>query len=173
MTILGLIAGLLTIFAAGFGITLLASRGRSRIHLPETCALAWLLGTGAISLLLWLGGMLLSGSMLLQVVTATALGLAVAGCISMKRQQARLVWPTPRGLIETLLYAIIFLECGMMVYLSLSHGLGWDGLFNWEIKARYAFLNHGVRPASYYSKAGPFKPLPAYPLWLPVPEMWL
>jgi hypothetical protein len=171
--IFGLGAALLTIFAAGFGLTLLASRGRTVISLPVTCALAWLLGTNAISLLLWLGGMLMSGIVLQLSVTVSAVMLAGAGWLAAKRHRARFVWPAPRGLVEWVLGVMIALQCAAILYLCLSHGLGWDGLFNWEIKARYAFLNNGVMPASYYADASRFVTHPAYPLWIPLTELWL
>jgi hypothetical protein len=57
--------------------------------------------------------------------------------------------------------------------LSACAGLGWDGLFNWEIKARYAFLNGGVMPPSYYSDPSWFVTHPGYPLWIPFTELWL
>jgi hypothetical protein len=58
-------------------------------------------------------------------------------------------------------------------YLSFVHTLGWDGLLNWEIKARYAFANGGVLPAAYLSDAGRAFSHPEYPLAIPFTELWL
>ena len=75
MTLLGLSAALFIIFVAGLGVTLIAARRQPALNLAEICALSWLLGTGVISLLLWGGGLFLSGSFLQGSVTVIALGL--------------------------------------------------------------------------------------------------
>ena len=173
VTIVGLLAGFFTLFAAGFGLSLLQFGAAARIQLPQACALSWLFGTGVISLLLWLGGMLVSGPVLQLGVAAIAIGLAVAGYFACKRRQAHFVCPRPQTPVEWLLVAAIVLQCGVMFYLALGHTLGWDGLFNWEIKARYAFFNGGAVPASYYSDATRLTTHPAYPLWIPLTELWL
>ena len=61
---------------------------------------------------------------------------------------------------------------GLVVWLSRLRTLGWDGLFNWEIKARIAFLNGGVIPLDFFSD--PTRPwtLQGYPLLLPLTEAW-
>jgi hypothetical protein len=171
MILLGLLAGLLTLFAAGFGVTLLASRSQSSINLVEAFAASWLLGTGVLSLLLWLASLVLSGFALHLVMVGLAVALATVGWV--RRPPAPFFLPRPGTAIEWLLVGVIVLECGFAFYLSACHGLGWDGLFNWEIKARYAFLNGGVMPSSYYSDPTRFATHPAYPLWIPFTELWL
>jgi len=74
---------------------------------------------------------------------------------------------------EILLGIIVVIEIASVFYLSFVHTLGWDGLLNWEIKARYAFFNGGVIPASYYSSAGRAFSHPEYPLGIPFTELWL
>jgi hypothetical protein len=44
---------------------------------------------------------------------------------------------------------------------------------NWELKARYAFLNHGALPSEYFSGAGRAFTHPAYPLGIPFTELWI
>src|SRR5947199_346084 len=61
ITVLGLLAGYLTLFSAGFGITLLIFRGAPRIDILECCCLSWLFGAGAVSIALWICGIFLSG----------------------------------------------------------------------------------------------------------------
>jgi hypothetical protein len=46
-------------------------------------------------------------------------------------------------------------------------------LFNWELKARYAFLSSGILPQSYYSSPGRAFSHPEYPLAIPFTELWL
>jgi hypothetical protein len=173
MTIFGLAAAYLVLFAAGFGITMLAFRGRPRVNLAEAAGFSWLLGTGVISLALWVGGFVLSGGHLRLAVGAIALLLLVAGCLSAKSGRTRFFFPHPKSLVEWFLTALLVVQCGIMCYAALSHPLGWDGLLNWEIKARYAFLNDGVMPPSYYSDATRQFTHPAYPLWVPLTELWL
>ena len=64
-------------------------------------------------------------------------------------------------------------EIATVFYLSFVHTLGWDGLLNWEIKARYAFANGGVLPAAYFSDTGRAFSHPEYPLAIPFTELWL
>lgn len=172
MTLLGLAAGLLTILAAGFGITTLVT-GRTTMNLLETAALSWLTGTGLVSLLLWCGGALFSGGALRLSVTFGCLALAAFGLFVQRDSRVRGRFPRPRNLFEWLLSAAIGLEFATMFYVSSTNGLGWDGLLNWEVKARYAFLNHGVLPTSYYSDVGRAFMHPGYPLLIPFSELWL
>ena len=78
MTVLGLLAAYSTLFAAGFGIALLLTRA-SPINLIELAALSWLLGVGIVSLLLWLGGIFVSGLVLQLFVTLACVVLGFSG----------------------------------------------------------------------------------------------
>ena len=173
MTVPGLSAALLTILIAGLGATLVASHGQRRVNLAEICALSWFFGTGVISLLLWVGGMFLTGAALQGFVTSLALGLGAFGFIRARKKRMRAVIPPPSNAVEWILAVTIALQFAVMLYLSFSSGLGWDGLLNWEIKARYAFLNNGVMPAAYFSDASRDFTHQAYPLWIPLTELWL
>src|SRR5207249_2592857 len=79
MTLLGLSAGYLTIFIAGFGVTLLVFAKAGRLNLVECSCLSWLLGSGAVSLLVWLCGTFCSGLILQMVVTIACLALGISG----------------------------------------------------------------------------------------------
>ncbi len=173
MTVLGLLTGLLTLLAGGVGATLLLMRGATRINLFECTALGWLFGSGIIALLLWAGGLFLSGLPLQLSVAATAVALARAGFASVRKEHGRLVFPKPRNALEWSLAGAIALEIVVLIYSSFGHGLGWDGLLNWEVKARYAFFNDGVLPAAYYSSETRAFTHPAYPLFIPMTELWL
>lgn len=173
MIIFGVAAAYLILFAAGFGMTMLAFRGRPRVNLAEAAGFSWLLGTGVISLSLWVGGLVFSGGQLRLAVGAIALLLLVGGCLSARSERTLFYLPRPRSLVEWSLTALLVVECAIVCYAALSHPLGWDGLLNWEIKARYAFLNNGVMPPSYYSDATRLFTHPAYPLWVPLTELWL
>ncbi len=171
MSVLGLAVGFLTLLCAGFGVTLLLLRGSAARNLLECACLSWLLGTGTVSLLLWSGGFFLSGVPLQCLVIAAALALALAGW--RYRGKGKFTFPWPAQAAEWLLAGIIVLEIGAMVLLSLGQPLGWDGSFNWEIKARFAFLNHGVMPPGYYSNGSQTNSHPEYPLFIPFTQLWL
>ncbi|MEP6809984.1 MAG: hypothetical protein ABI992_07055 [Chthoniobacterales bacterium] len=173
LLLLGLLAGLCTLLLAGGGITLLAFQGKARLNFLEVVALSWLFGTGAVSFLLWVGGAVFSGASLQFTVTAIALALGLFGFVRARKAGQRMVFPRPQTWVEGLLAAALVLECGLLIYVSFSRGLGWDGLLNWEVKARYAFLNGGVMPAAYWSDVSRDFTHQSYPLWIPFTELWL
>ena len=172
MNIAGMIAALLLIWLAGTGAVLLLRPGGARFNALECSALGWLFGTGIISLALWCGGFVVSGRPLRIFVAAISIALALGGLRSARRKNLRLVIPRPRSRIEWILGAAIAFEIVAMIYLSLRNGLGWDGLLNWEIKARYAFLNGGVLPAEYFTSPSRIFTHQAYPLMIPLTELW-
>jgi hypothetical protein len=172
MTFLGFMAGLATLLAGGIGATLLVFRGSARLNAAEGAALSWLFGTGLVSLGLWLGGLVLSGVTLQIAVAAALLAFAAAGVISVRRARTRIAIPKPRNVFEWILSAVIAIEIALMIYAAAGHGLGWDGLFNWEVKARYAFLNGGVIPPAYFSSETRAFSHPAYPPLIPLTELW-
>jgi hypothetical protein len=173
MIVLGLIAALFTIFIAGLGVTMSILARGGRVNLIECVCLAWLLGTGVVSLLLWLCGMFCSGLILQTVVTIACLGLAILGWRAKKRSNATFALPRPSNVTEWILSGIVLIEIAVLLFVSFKHTLGWDGLLNWELKARYAFLNGGSIPSSYYSSAGRAFSHPEYPLGIPFTELWL
>ncbi len=170
MIILGLVAGYFTLFAAGVGVALLIMRGSRRINPIECACLAWLFGVGVVSLLLWLGGMFASGIVLQRSVTAACVTLVVLGWRAKQRNQLHFSLPRPSSSVERVLAGLLLVELVTISFVSLKHTVGWDGLLNWEIKARYAFLNSGVLPGSYYLSPGRAFSHPEYPLALPLPS---
>lgn len=173
MTILGLLLGLFALLLAGVGLTLLAMHGRSRANILEILAFSYLFGTGVVSLLLWGAGALFSGVALQVIVTSIVAVLGGLGLASARKNKLRVYLPFPQSPIEWLLTIAIMLEIAILFYLSFTCGLGWDGLFNWEVKARYAFLNGGVLPSSYWSDTARDFTHQSYPLWIPFSELWL
>ncbi len=173
MILLGLFAGLFTIFVAGFGVTMSIFARSGRINLIECGCLGWLFGSGIVSLLLWIGGMFFSGFVLQAVVTIACLALGILGWLAKRNSNAHFNLPKPANIAEWTLGSIVLVEVAVLLFVSFKHTLGWDGLLNWEVKARYAFLNGGVIPASYYSSAGRAFSHPEYPLGIPYTELWL
>jgi hypothetical protein len=173
MILPGLFAGYLTLFLAGFGVTLLLKRGQRRLNVLEHCCLAWLFGTGVVSLLLWLCGSFVSGAILQAVVVVACVTLGLLGWKAKQRGAAKFYFPRPASAVEWLIASLIAIEIATFFFVSFKHTLGWDGLLNWEIKARYAFMNGGVIPPEYYSSSARAFSHPEYPLGIPFTELWL
>jgi hypothetical protein len=172
MILTGLICGYLTLMCGGFGITVLLRRGGQRFNLVECLCLAWLFGTGAVSLLLWLLGTCISGIILPLLVVGCCVGLGVAGWRSIRRSQTTFFISRPQNFLEWILLGLLAVEIAIVFWVSLKRPLGWDGLLDWEIKARYAFLSNNVMPAHYFHSGRVFSH-PEYPLAIPLTELWL
>ena len=173
MILLGLVGGYVTLFAAGFGVVLLIKRDSTQVNLIECSCLAWLLGVGVVSLLLWLAGIFVSGFTLQLLVAAACV---VFGIVAWRIKQSRKLhfsMPRPNGRLEWSLAGLLTIELVLIFVVCLKHTLGWDGLINWELKARYAFLNSGIVPQAYYSSPGRAFSHPEYPLAIPFTELWL
>ncbi len=173
MTVLGLIAALFTIFIAGFGAALLIFSRLERINLIECACLGWLFGGGIVSLLLWVCGIFCSGLLLQAIVTLGCLLFGIVGWRAKRQSKAKFHLPKPADAAEWILGGIIAVQILILIFISFKHTLGWDGLLNWELKARYAFQNGGTIPATYYSSAGRLFSHPEYPLGIPFTELWL
>ncbi len=169
MNALGLFGAFGTLFAAGYGLLALLVRRSLRLSLVEQIAFSWLFGTGAVSLLLWTFGFFAHGLLLQGLVSIVCIFLGVVGWKLKTPSQIR----TKPSWCEVALIAVIAIEIAIVFYLSFVHTLGWDGLLNWEIKARYAFANGGVLPAAYFSDNGRAFSHPEYPLAIPFTELWL
>lgn len=97
MILFGLRIGLLTLLGAGAGVTLLLGRGPQPRNILELLAWAWLLGAGAISLLLWTGGFFLTGIALRAAVTGAAVALILAGWKKSRAEKIRFFCPRPHA----------------------------------------------------------------------------
>jgi hypothetical protein len=167
------VAALLTIFGAGFGVTLLFLRNVKQIAIAELAGLSWLLGAAVLSLSLWLIGMLLRGVSLHVAIFFIALGLTLVGIAIFRNRKLEVRIPRLRGWLEYALVIFLCLEIGTVLLLTFKHTLGWDGLLIWELKARYAYLNGGALPVPYFSDAPRVFSHPEYPLFLPMLETWI
>ncbi len=173
MILLQLIAAYLILLSAGLGAALLILRGAGRLNLVECGCLAWLFGTGIVSLLLWICGAFTSGLFLQAIVTFVCIALGLIGWRTKQRGDSKFALPLPHGGVEWLLAGFVVIEIATIFFVSCKHTLGWDGLLVWEIKARYALINGGSIPASYYSTPGRAFSHPEYPLGIPFTELWL
>jgi hypothetical protein len=167
---LGLFAAIATIIIAGSGTTMLLTR--QRLTIWENFALAWLFGTAIVSLSLWISGFVLRGSALQIEVTAICFVIGALGFF--RRQKVRSESKDrPIDKAEIFFIALFLIELILMFCLSFQRTLGWDGLLVWEIKARYAFLNGGALPNTFFTDTSRAFANPQYPLLLPLTETWL
>jgi len=173
MVLLGLLAAYFTLFSAGLGITLLIFRAAPRINILECFCLSWLFGAGAVSIMLWIDGLFLSGFALQIAVASLCILLVALGWRAIRHSRTKFALPYPAGWLEWSLAGLLLAEIALVLFVSCKHTLGWDGLLVWEIKARYAFLNSGVIPPGYYSNPGRAFSHPEYPLGIPLTELWL
>jgi hypothetical protein len=173
MDALAFLGAFATIIAAGFGALCLLVRFPSDLNLPEECALSWLLGTGIVSLLLWACGLFLRGPFLADFTALVCIGLFLGAWRAGSREAFRCRSFRKLRPLELLLASILLLEVAGIFYLASINNLGWDGLLNWEIKARYAFSNAGVLPPAYFRDGGRVFSHPDYPLGIPFTELWV
>jgi hypothetical protein len=174
MMIAALFAALAVLFLSGYGVVRWLLRDAGRLWWPEIAGLAWLAGSGLVSVLLALGGMVARGPMLVALVAVVALAI----CASLwrgARDAERPGWfPSGTRPWEVALTLLLVLPIGMLAWQAMRETLHWDGLLVWEIKARLAFQNGGALPLSYYSDSAMHGwSHPGYPLYLPMLELWL
>jgi len=169
----GALAALLLVCGMGFGATLWLLRRKECIEFWECAALSWFLGTVIVSLSLWCLGFFLRGVGLQIGVTVAALAIALSGSAEIRARRHQIHCALPKSKIEILLAFVLCLQLAVVIYLSLKHTLGWDGLLIWELKARCAYLNGGALPTAYFADASRRFSHPEYPLFLPLTETWL
>lgn len=163
---------LLLIIAAGCGITLIALPRHRSTSAIELLCLSFLFGAGFVSLASFTLGFFITGLGLRLTIAACCLALFALG---RRARPERFDWRVarPAGKSDWALIGLTLALIGFAAWVSRLRVIGWDGVFNWEIKARIAFLNGGAIPLSFYSD--PTRPWthPEYPLLLPLAEAWL
>ncbi len=173
MMAVGVLLAMATIWLAGAGLVLVLWRGPQAIFWAELFGLGWLFGAGLISVALTLGGAVFSGGALIAAVAGIAMIFAALGAKRL-RDGARLstgfhgAAPWEKWLSLIALLPILY-----MAVFTFRDVINWDGLFNWESKARHAFLAGGALPACYFSDATRVRNHLSYPLYLPFTELWV
>ncbi len=163
---------LLLLLLAGSGCLLLLAEAQKKIDALEFVALAFLFGCAAISLGSFLLGWLMAGILLRGAVTLVSLAIFAAGFWRARRAQISIDGWLPRTLSNYFLLAIILAPTAFLLWFSAHTGIGWDGLFHWEVKARLAFDNGGVLPLSYLTETALWSSHRGYPLLLPLSQAW-
>jgi hypothetical protein len=173
MTAIALLAAFATILGAGFGALTLFARVQTRQNLAEQLALSWLCGTGIVSFLIWTLGFVVHGVLLFALVAVVCVTLPFASWKMNGRSTFRVQPLKELRTVELLLGTLLIVQIGIIFYVARLHTLGWDGLMNWEIKARYAFENGGVLPAAYFRNHSLSFSHSSHPLAIPFSELWL
>jgi len=162
--IAGTLIAVLALLLAGAGFSLSFWRGTKSILVAEILGLGWLIGAGLVSLFLALGGIALSGALLIALVAVVCLLLGFAGW---KRLQGGLCIETGLAQVppwEKWLTLLLLVPIVYFTYANFRDALLWDGLVNWEAKARHAFVAGGSLPSSYFADATRIRFHPTYPL---------
>lgn len=159
-------------FLGGFGVVLLLSAGKPRPDLCGICGSALICGAGLVALSSFWLGFLLHGPWL----RCAVVGICLAPPLYVwKRNQW--AWPElrlpPVTAPQVTLLALPAILLGFVTWFSLyRETLEWDGLFNWESRARVAFLSHGSIPLGFYTSAYDFFHR-TYPPLVPILEAWI
>ena len=171
MAILLSLAALSVTFAGGLGVVLLLRDGKSRLDPCGICGAALICGAGLVALSYFWLGFLFQGAGLRLAVVAICLAPPLYAW-----QRNRWVLPGLRlptlNAPQAVIFAMAAVLFGCVTWFSLyRQSLMWDGLYNWEWKARVAFLNHGSILLGYYSPGELFHK--AYPPLVPALEAWI
>jgi len=162
------------LMVAGSGVALLAMPRRRTVTTTELLSLSVFFGAAFVSLVSFVLGFLLTGSLLRFAVSIASLSLGVLGILSRRRREIGIAMRLPGDVPSILALGILIGLVGFhLVRLTFHHTLGWDGLFVWEFKARIASLSGGAIPLSYYTDLSTTWSHPEYPLLLPLSEAWL
>lgn len=138
----------------------------------ELFGFGWLLGAGFISLVLPLVGTVLHDAAQLAVTTAAVLFVTIFAVRKVRGAVELRCFPDGTRGWEKLLTIVALLPLLWLTQQAFHEVLEWDGLFIWEMKARFAFLNGGALPVSYFSDASFDFSHQIYPLFWPSLELW-
>jgi hypothetical protein len=169
-----LLAALAVIFLCGYGIVRGLLRDAGPLWAWEVAGWSWLVGSGLVSVLLWLAGFVARGPVLIGLVAGGALALALRLCWKAGRGERVRFFPPGTRRWEAAITFLLLVPLAVLVWQSFRVTLQWDGLLVWEIKARLALQHGGALPPAYYSDAAMHGwSHPGYPLYLPMLELWL
>jgi hypothetical protein len=174
LTVLRAAAAIALLACPGYAVVAMVARATT-LYWFERWSLAFLVGTAA-ACALWIAFLpfyeVIQPVWLLSIVLAL---IALAG-----RSRVFTLNPPPNaagrlGLVEIFLLAALVVELAVVAMASVRTPLGWDGLFNFELKARLAFENEpsGQLPMAYLSDTSRVWSHPGYPLLVPFAELWI
>jgi hypothetical protein len=166
VNVLFLLLAEVSTIAAGFGLAVLLKPDRAVSRL-EFAGVALLLGSGAISILLFVLGCFLPGAALVPSMALISLALGFWGAARARGARSA-VLPGSRYFLLALL-ALLF----VVGWQAGNHPLTADGLFNFEIRAQLAALHGGQVPRSFFADPSRTWMHPGYPLFLPMNQAWI
>src|SRR5262249_47433999 len=151
--------------AAGLGLVVLLAPARLYSH--EYVALSWLFGSMSVSFGLWLCSFFFHGLALQSAMSLLCLCLGTIAFVRRKGHGSIRLTTSDR-----VLWALLLVQFVAVFYCSFKHTLGWDGLLNWEFKARIAYESGGSLPSTYFADQERAFSHPEYPLGIPNLELW-
>lgn len=161
------------IFGVGALAFKLLERGPSFFPLPKTLAICFVLGTGLVSLALWLA---LSVGVSLQIAcwvlsVPAAIGIAFLCRAIWRAKKFNRAFARPRW--QWLALSWLALQTLFIAWLAMAQPLTfWDSWVTWGMKARAIFLTQSLSPAVYADATRAVTHLD-YPLLLPLTEAFL
>jgi hypothetical protein len=169
--VLSLIA-LLIASMGGAGMAFLLAPSRWRESPCGFSGAALVIGAGTISVLSFCLGFVIQGVLLKGMMTAVCISLFALGFVRFLKQ-ARTGDRFKVNLVHVLLAMLVIGQLSFVTWLSLHKStLAWDGLVVWEAKATIAFRHNGAIPLQYFTSGYEVSHV-AYPLFLPLLEVWI
>ncbi len=168
-----LLGALTTLIALGYGLTKFLASDLP-LYRTERFGIAYVLGTGAASIAWILLTPLypvipptVAVSAIAWIVAATAL-MRKTKAPHVPRNRSRQWWVIPVA-------AVVLLQVAALAYAAMHSDLGFDAVFNFELKARVAFENatRGEIPLAFFSDESRVWSHPRYPLLVPFAEFWI
>lgn len=160
-------------FAVGHVLLNLIVR-RTQLFWFERWAAAYLLGMATLSGLWFCLALFFPPLSVLTLFSAGASLVCLRGLkgpTGVFSRRARKPLPTP---CDIALVALISVECVALFAAALRTPLGFDGVFNFEMKASLMFFNRShVLPVDYIGDVSRNWSHPQYPLMVPFGELWM
>jgi hypothetical protein len=154
---------------------------RTQLFWFERWAAAYLAGMAALSGLwfalapffhpLWVLAVCSAGASLLSLRAKTGSGGVFTEASGLKSCATTKPLPTP---FDIALAVLISVECAALFVAALRTPLGFDGVFNFEMKASLMFFDQShVLPVGYIGDVSRNWSHPQYPLMVPFGELWI
>ena len=168
-----LTAALATLLVFGYGLTNLLA-GETPLYRIERAGIAFILGVGAASICWFLLTPLYRAVPATAAVSVVAWSVAAAALVRKKTslqppaERSRQWWELPVAVV-------VVLEIVALAYAAMQTDLGFDAVFNFELKARLAFehATRGEIPLAFFSDDSRVWSHPRYPLLVPFAEFWI
>ena len=149
---------------------------RTPLFWHERWSAAWMLGCGGGACAWFVLSPLYDWVPAIAVLTClmTVVGLSGAAGWMSQRQRTDAAGE-PAGALDIALAVVLVTQTAALFMAAWHTTLGWDGIFNFEMKARLAFehMPSGQLPRGYFADASRAWSHPHYPLLLPFTEYWL